>query len=264
MKYIALTFDDGREDNYSVAMPIMDKYEICGTVYITTGYIDGTWKDSSTLLSPRRPLNIAEICEMNTRGWEIGLHGDKHTTNIEDYMTSYEKVIKYLNGRRENFGFSVPNSNISIEMIEGIKNKFYPEKLSYIRRGRRQQKLNFTKKILLGLYTFMGLQWAYNLFNKGNTNSKSNVLDISSIVVRNTDSSEMILKFIDKVSDGQICVLMLHSILPSEEYIKNKNPWIWEESKLDRLCAGLKKRMYKDEIRVMPLKDILYLKSVER
>ena len=48
MKYVSFTFDDGRRDNFTYAYPVMKKYGIPGTLFCTTGYIDGTWqKDES-------------------------------------------------------------------------------------------------------------------------------------------------------------------------------------------------------------------------
>ena len=49
MKFIAFTFDDGRSDNYLLAKRIMDKYHFRGTVYVTTGFIDGTWEGQDIL-----------------------------------------------------------------------------------------------------------------------------------------------------------------------------------------------------------------------
>lgn len=39
---IAVTFDDGFSDTWAVAYPILAKYGVPATIYITTGFIDGT------------------------------------------------------------------------------------------------------------------------------------------------------------------------------------------------------------------------------
>lgn len=44
MKYVSFTFDDGRRDNFTCAYPVMKKHGIPGTLFCTTGYIDGTWQ----------------------------------------------------------------------------------------------------------------------------------------------------------------------------------------------------------------------------
>jgi peptidoglycan/xylan/chitin deacetylase (PgdA/CDA1 family) len=36
---VAVTFDDGYENNYTTAWPILEKYQIPATIYLTTGYI---------------------------------------------------------------------------------------------------------------------------------------------------------------------------------------------------------------------------------
>lgn len=44
----AITFDDGYEDNYSVAMPLLQKHGISATFFIATGFLNGgrMWNDS--------------------------------------------------------------------------------------------------------------------------------------------------------------------------------------------------------------------------
>lgn len=44
----AITFDDGYEDNYSVAMPLLKKHNVSATFFIATGFLDGgrMWNDS--------------------------------------------------------------------------------------------------------------------------------------------------------------------------------------------------------------------------
>lgn len=45
---LAITFDDGYEDNCSVAMPILQRHGLCATFFVATGFLDGgrMWNDS--------------------------------------------------------------------------------------------------------------------------------------------------------------------------------------------------------------------------
>ena len=44
----SITFDDGYEDNFSIAMPLLQKHRLPATFFIATGFIDGgrMWNDS--------------------------------------------------------------------------------------------------------------------------------------------------------------------------------------------------------------------------
>lgn len=41
-KTVVITFDDGFADNWEVAYPILQRYGVPATIYITTGYVEGT------------------------------------------------------------------------------------------------------------------------------------------------------------------------------------------------------------------------------
>lgn len=64
---LAITFDDGIEAHYDIAMPILEKYGIKGTFFITINRV-GT---------PGR-LSWKQIKEMRQRGMEIGNHTMTH------------------------------------------------------------------------------------------------------------------------------------------------------------------------------------------
>lgn len=129
MKRIILTFDDGRGDNYLNAFPIMKKYGLVGTVFITTGYIDGSyvnseWKSAGT------SMDLPQLMEMRDYGFEMALHGDRHTTETDDFDVSLKKIREWgLFGKDESVGFSIPNSDVKLSKIDELKEKFKKEQM---------------------------------------------------------------------------------------------------------------------------------------
>ena len=65
---IILTFDDGSQSVYSTALPIMQKYDFTGTVYLVNNY-----------LGISNYLNIEEVRALYAAGWEVGSHSITHT-----------------------------------------------------------------------------------------------------------------------------------------------------------------------------------------
>ncbi|HEX8992833.1 MAG TPA: polysaccharide deacetylase family protein [Anaerolineales bacterium] len=64
---ILLTFDDGNEDNYANAFPIMQKYGFTGVLYIVVQY-----------MNLPNYLTADQIMEMAKAGWEVGSHSETH------------------------------------------------------------------------------------------------------------------------------------------------------------------------------------------
>lgn len=255
MKYLSITFDDGREDNYSVAFSIMKQAHMKGTVYVTTGFIDGTWENAGVLDSPRRALTIEEIRELLDNGWEIGLHGDKHTTELDDFNSAYLKLNHWINQDTPGtYGFSVPNSSASDEAIAAIRDQ--KDRVLYIRKGRRRDNSGFVMKALYALAYYGRLQWAYNRYNRNNLYLAEDADKIMySVVVKAKDRPEMILRFLDTIPEGTGLVLMLHSVIPPEEANRTKSPWIWTEDRLKTLCKQLTEK--KKQVQVVTARDMV-------
>jgi len=84
-KRVAITFDDGYEDNYSQALPILKKYDACATLYLVTDRHERDWsvsknaKHNSGDLMREAKLSDAQVVEMLTSNvFELGGHTLTH------------------------------------------------------------------------------------------------------------------------------------------------------------------------------------------
>lgn len=78
-KSILITIDDGFEDNYLHAYPILMRYNIPATIFLATGYIGGfnAWMTKNEF-PKRRLLSWDQIKEMHLNGITFGAHTVNH------------------------------------------------------------------------------------------------------------------------------------------------------------------------------------------
>jgi peptidoglycan/xylan/chitin deacetylase (PgdA/CDA1 family) len=83
---ISVTFDDGYRDNWRIAAPVLQKYQIPFTVFVCTGFMQDR---SGNFLSP---AEVRELASMS--GVTIGSHGATHTplTALDDRALREELV----------------------------------------------------------------------------------------------------------------------------------------------------------------------------
>ena len=75
---VVVTFDDGYADNLYHAKPILERYDIPATIFVTTGYIGGErefwWDELERLLL--QPTNLPEKLSLSINGqihqWDVG------------------------------------------------------------------------------------------------------------------------------------------------------------------------------------------------
>jgi peptidoglycan/xylan/chitin deacetylase (PgdA/CDA1 family) len=66
-KPILLTFDDGSETTYTIALPIMQRYHFTGTTYIIYNFV-----------GIPNYMDVDQIRALHAAGWEIGSHTISH------------------------------------------------------------------------------------------------------------------------------------------------------------------------------------------
>jgi peptidoglycan/xylan/chitin deacetylase (PgdA/CDA1 family) len=69
VKSVALTFDDGYQDFYTAAFPILREFDFTATSYVISGFVDDANQHS---------LRSWQIVELSTYGIEIGAHTFNH------------------------------------------------------------------------------------------------------------------------------------------------------------------------------------------
>jgi peptidoglycan/xylan/chitin deacetylase (PgdA/CDA1 family) len=107
---VILTFDDGYEDNFIYAYPILKKLNLPATVFITTDFVFNNVDITKNWLpyNGLKPLNVSQVKEMLNNGISIGSHGKTHRRSSD--LTLEEFIAELSESRqaiREHLGVNV-------------------------------------------------------------------------------------------------------------------------------------------------------------
>jgi peptidoglycan/xylan/chitin deacetylase (PgdA/CDA1 family) len=90
-----VTFDDGYEDNYTYAFPVLKQLGLTATVFITTGFINGEVDitEKHGTYQELKALTWEQIMEMRAYGITFGAHTHTHPILTEISFDSAEREI---------------------------------------------------------------------------------------------------------------------------------------------------------------------------
>lgn len=110
-KKVALTFDDGYEDFFLNAFPILQRYGFTACIFVTTGYVgkESNW-DYGIRGFRKRHLSWKQIQELSDAGFSFGSHTVNHPdlTKIPKQLVDYElkaskEILEDKLGQRVDF-----------------------------------------------------------------------------------------------------------------------------------------------------------------
>jgi len=151
VKPFVITFDDGYEDNYTVAFPILKKHGFTATVFMVSSYINGEGF-----------LSRSQLKELTANGWEIEGHTVNHpylsqmdkSAMLNELKNSKELIEKEL-GQPVNY-FAYPYGDLNADVAQAVKDTGY---LMAFTTDRGWADLNLDEWHLQRVYCFanMGL-----------------------------------------------------------------------------------------------------------
>ncbi len=150
-KSVILTFDDGYEDFYQNAFPVLKKYGFTACIFIITGYIGkkSNW-DYHWGRFKRNHLNWEKIIEVSQAGFEIGSHTVNHPdlTKIPRRYLNYElqtskETLEDKLGKKVNF-LSYPFGRYNRLVQDEVRKVGYKGAFTLSRNLRRKSHDSFS------------------------------------------------------------------------------------------------------------------------
>lgn len=241
MKYIVLSFDDGRKDFYTNALPILKKYRLCATLNIISDFVGLT--DPSLFPSGNgecvswEEIKLCEAC-----GIEIAGHSANHTNSIPEILRGNDEISKNL-GAEQPRGFASPRSQIGKDNFDAYRELLLSERITYIRSGNRLKRDGYLNLLLYFCYKYTKSAAAFSLYNRNNIiplteHSGENFL-FPSVTCNLDNTADQMVKFIQKMPDNTASILMLHSILTPNDPGFQKDKWFNTTEDFERLCSFL-------------------------
>jgi peptidoglycan/xylan/chitin deacetylase (PgdA/CDA1 family) len=101
---VVITFDDGYADNFYEALPVLEKYSVPATVFVTSNVVTSQkefWWDQLEFLFLNKDTNIPEYLDINIGGtvfsWKIGNETDARRIYKELHAILMEQPIEHIN-----------------------------------------------------------------------------------------------------------------------------------------------------------------------
>jgi peptidoglycan/xylan/chitin deacetylase (PgdA/CDA1 family) len=126
---VAITFDDGYEDNLLYAAPLLRRYGFSATVFVVTNTIGSVNSfDAGRGVDPTPMLTAEQVLALAESGIEIGSHGCTHPPSLPDlsdaellFELQRSKEIVEAIVNRPVRSFSYPHSRVDVRVQAAVE-----------------------------------------------------------------------------------------------------------------------------------------------
>ena len=143
-KSFVITFDDGFEDNFTNAFPILQKYNFKATIYLVPNQTINHWEEKNTSVLSNL-LNEKQILEMQNSGLiEFGSHTLSHvnlsTITDEQLINELRESKKEVENitKKDCEAFAYPYGKFDDKIVQAVKNAGY-KNATVVKRGFFEQ-----------------------------------------------------------------------------------------------------------------------------
>lgn len=253
---IALSFDDGRKDNYQNVKDILLQNDLTATFNITTAYIEKSISKDNTPCE-NEPMSVNEVVELSELGFEIAAHGHNHLNTIEDIKQGVGILKGWLNlNDTDKIGFASPCSQADANQILQSQAEYDEMSIDYVRLGVRNSDTLATKiKRKIAYYT--GSKSLFiDVFKDSLLIEEDKYILYSIPILHNTSVAQVKAIIEHSVNANQDCILMLHSIVDTDSAYYN-DTWSWDVNRFRQLCGFLHELKENNVVNIVDVKSLI-------
>lgn len=241
MRYVSFSFDDSREDTYTNALRILNKYGMKATINVTTDFVLNPNRYAFRSAG-NRAMTVDQIRECQSSRIELACHGSKHLNTTKDILQSITE-LNTMGIKTDKIGFASPSSELTMDNRNehGIWNLVENGTLAYVRSGIKIKREGFIYAGLSILDRVLHSKYLFQYLNKKCTFRGNNNLFLPSVAVYEYTTVEQILNFLHLMKDGEKVILMFHSILPAGDGRYGADKFYWDADKFETLVATISK-----------------------
>ena len=232
---IAISFDDGRGDNFAIINNELLTRKIPVTLFVTTGYIDGTCPKEKKP-TQKKAIRKEDVVSLSRESCvEIGLHGDMHLNDEADIENGRQKLLSWIDYPENHvFGFASPCTGFPIQSFNRSDNALFAERISYLAMGLRISTLPKIRILARKIGRIVHIPLLYYRVPIHRDISFSQTKALVDIAVRRSASVAFMFHSIDNETD---------------------DIWSWHIDKFRRLCDYLNELRKKGQLELVTVQE---------